>query len=177
MTSCQKYCKKCNAITERYDVGTCKICVRTKNNAWAARNREARNAKFREWNAKNADAKRASNAIYRSKNKDLINSRRKEKRASDPSIERNKSAKRRSAKGILPKNIVETLMIKQSYKCACCNKLLNGIYHLDHIVPISRGGTNTIDNVHLLLPKCNLEKYTLTFKEFLKKRRQNCLHD
>jgi 5-methylcytosine-specific restriction endonuclease McrA len=176
MTSCQKYCKKCNAYTERYTVGTCKICVRAKNNAWAARNRETLNAKCRQWNADNADSKRATNAKYRSANKGLINERRKVKRLLDPSLERNKSAKRRAAKGILPKDIVKRLLVLQQWKCRCCGESLESGYHLDHIIPLSRGGTNSKENVQLLLPKCNQQKYTLTMEEFLIKRRNNPLH-
>lgn len=176
MTSCQKFCKKCNAETERYKDGKCKICIRTKNNAWAAKNREVRNARCREWNAKNADAKRATNARYRAKHQKQINERRKAKRALNSSLERNKSAKRRAAKGNLPKNIIAKLLIKQQNKCSCCGGPLGKLFHLDHIVPIARGGANTEDNVQLLLPRCNQQKYTLTMEEFLQKRRNNSLH-
>lgn len=176
MTSCQKFCKKCNQETDRYKDGTCKPCVRAKNNAWAAKNRELRNARCREWNAKNAEAKRATNARYREKNKEQINARRKIKRALDPTVERIKTAKRRSAQGVIPKDIIDKLLSIQKNLCACCTQPLNGLFHLDHKVPISRGGTNDESNLHLLLPKCNLEKYNLTFEEFLEKRRSNILH-
>lgn len=175
MLSFHKFCKKCNVETDRYKDGKCKPCIRAKNNAWALRNRELRNARCREWNAKNAEAKRATNARYREKNKDKINESRRAKRAQNPNLERIKTAKRRAAKGELPKNIVDVLLIKQKWMCVCCGQSLKTGYHLDHIIPISRGGTNTEDNVQLLLPKCNLEKYNLTYQEFLDKRRNNSL--
>jgi 5-methylcytosine-specific restriction endonuclease McrA len=46
----------------------------------------------------------------------------------------------------------------QKSKCACCGKSLKHSYHLDHIMPIALGGTNTDDNVQLLTPSCNLRK-------------------
>ena len=58
----------------------------------------------------------------------------------------------------LSKNIVQTLMILQKGKCACCGKSLKQGYHIDHIMPIALGGNNTDDNVQLLTPKCNLSK-------------------
>jgi 5-methylcytosine-specific restriction endonuclease McrA len=176
MTSCHKHCKKCASITERYKDGKCKICVRAKNNAWAARNRDARNAKCRQWNEKNADAKRATNAKYREKNKLVINETRRIKRALNPNLERIKAAKRRSSKDALPKDIVDKLLILQNWVCRCCNKSLKDGYHLDHIIPISRGGGNLENNMQLLTPKCNMQKYTLTMEEFLIKRRNNSLH-
>jgi 5-methylcytosine-specific restriction endonuclease McrA len=175
MTSCHKFCKKCDAVTERYKDGVCKACSRAKNNAWAARNRSTLNARCRQWNANNAEAKRATNARYREKHQKAVNERRKIKRALDPSIEKNKTAKRRAAKGVLPKNIVNTLLIKQQNKCNCCGEFLGNAFHLDHIIPIARGGTNTEDNVQLLLQKCNQQKYTLTMQEFLAKRRNKQL--
>jgi 5-methylcytosine-specific restriction endonuclease McrA len=146
--------------------------VRAKNKAWVKRNRDARNAKCRQWNAENAEKKRLTNAKYRALNKDAINARRKQKRDADPSLERIKTAKRRSAIGCLPKDIIQKLLISQKYKCACCNESLQNGYHLDHKIPISRGGNNLEDNVQLLTPKCNLEKYTLTMNEFIEKRRR-----
>lgn len=171
MASAQKFCKSCGVETDRYKDGRCIPCRHRHSAKWEASNRDTVNAKSRRWNAKNADKKRATNARYRTVNQEKINARRKEKRAADPSIERNKSAKRRAAVGKLPKNIVEVLLVKQNGLCACCGLPLAGKYHLDHIIPVAKGGSNTEDNVHLLLPKCNQQKYTLTFEEFLRLRR------
>jgi len=173
MVSAQKFCKACNAETDRYKDGRCIPCRHRYSAKWEAQNRDVVNAKSRRWNERNAEAKRATNAAYRAKNQEKINERRKEKRAADPSIERNKSAKRRSANGKLPSNIIELLLEKQNGMCACCGLPLSGSFHLDHIMPLARGGSNTEDNVHLLLPKCNQQKYTLTFEEFLRARRKN----
>jgi hypothetical protein len=32
------------------------------------------------------------------------------------------------------------------------------LFHVDHIIPISKGGTNNINNLRLTCPKCNLSK-------------------
>jgi len=33
-------------------------------------------------------------------------------------------------------------------------------FHIDHIIPISKGGKNKVDNCWLLCESCNLKKYT-----------------
>ena len=171
MLSFQKFCKRCDTETDRYKDGRCKPCTQEKNNKWSKANREKVNARSRRWNEKNSDLKRDINARYREKNQSLINEKRRQKRIANPSEERVKAAKRRAPGNSLPKDIVAILLIKQGYKCACCEASLLDGYHLDHMMPISKGGLNTIDNVHLMAPKCNLQKYTMPFQEFMKKRR------
>ncbi len=40
-------------------------------------------------------------------------------------------------------------------------------YHFDHIVPISRGGTNTIDNLGICTKAANQAKHSMTHTEFI----------
>ena len=166
-----KFCKTCNCESERYADGRCKACALRRNAEWAAKNRDLRNATSRKWNAAHREKKLSTAAIYRTKNRTKINSRRKKVRASRPELERIKAAKRRAYKkaspGKLSKGVLDALLIQQNGLCNACKTPLNGIFHLDHKVPLSRGGSNTDDNVQLLHPACNLRKYTMTHEEFL----------
>lgn len=48
-------------------------------------------------------------------------------------------------------------------RCALCNAEVPyepGSFHLDHIIAISRGGTDTPDNLQLTCPSCNWAKFT-----------------
>lgn len=50
---------------------------------------------------------------------------------------------------------------RQKRKCYYCKaKFADGkrAYHIEHIVPLSRGGSNTIENIVLACPHCNLSK-------------------
>ena len=55
---------------------------------------------------------------------------------------------------------IATIMTSQRGKCGnpvCGVDLSNG-YHVDHIMPVSKGGTSWPDNIQLLCPPCNLRK-------------------
>jgi 5-methylcytosine-specific restriction endonuclease McrA len=165
-----KFCKRCAKDSARYADGRCKTCVLARNAAWAKRNRDRVNVNSRTWNQKNREKKLQTAAVYRQREKDAINTRRKLTRQYRPELERLKAAKRRTQKraggGRLSKNIITLLLEAQQGLCACCKTPLSGAFHLDHKIPLSRGGTNTDDNVQLLLPSCNLRKYTMTQEEF-----------
>ena len=57
----------------------------------------------------------------------------------------------------LDKNDLKEL-ISRYKNCYWCNDKLNGIYHIDHYIPVSKGGTNEINNLVLSCPTCNLRK-------------------
>jgi 5-methylcytosine-specific restriction endonuclease McrA len=46
----------------------------------------------------------------------------------------------------------------QNGKCTVCRKTFGQSYHIDHIVPLSKGGDNTNLNIQILCPPCNLSK-------------------
>lgn len=82
----------------------------------------------------------------------------------------NRRARVRSANGKIEASQIKELMSKQKGKCVYCKvKLLEssrGSYHIDHIYPLSKGGTNDIANIQLLCPPCNLSKHDKFPEEF-----------
>jgi 5-methylcytosine-specific restriction endonuclease McrA len=46
----------------------------------------------------------------------------------------------------------------QQGRCAYCDASLWVVFHADHIVPLSRGGLNTPQNIQLTCPTCNWRK-------------------
>lgn len=75
---------------------------------------------------------------------------------------RAKQARRRSSKlgikGFFTRRTIENLYVKQRGRCACCGELLSGFFEIDHIKPLSKGGSNYPDNIQLLRPNCNKTK-------------------
>jgi 5-methylcytosine-specific restriction endonuclease McrA len=52
------------------------------------------------------------------------------------------------------------------FVCEFCGKELGFDYHLEHLTPLSRGGSNDIKNLGISCEKCNLTKSSKTVEEF-----------
>ena len=81
---------------------------------------------------------------------------------------------RQKADGTLPLKIkypltpqLQELLVAQDYKCNKCGCDISEEKHLDHHVPLSKGGTHSIDNVVWLCPTCNLTKSATVPRELL----------
>jgi len=74
--------------------------------------------------------------------------------------------------GTITKSFLDEMYRLQNQKCAYCGCDLNESgKHLDHIIPISKGGLHTTNNVHWTCPACNLSKGDKLEEEWLKKER------
>ncbi len=117
--------------------------VRARARAWAAANPQY----GKNWRANNLDKKRAAE---------------RRRVASNPERRREKTAIRRARKhnasGRYTTNQIVNLLKRQNSKCANCLCSIKQGYHVDHISPLSRGGSNDITNIQLLCPSCNMRK-------------------
>jgi len=84
--------------------------------------------------------------------------------------ERIKSAKRRAILyGLTDHHTTEdifSLYEEQQARCYYCGCDISGGYHIEHKIPLSRGGSDTKENLCLSCSDCNLAKLTKTEKEF-----------
>ena len=62
------------------------------------------------------------------------------------------------------------MMSQQDHKCVICRTDIDDICHIDHIYPVSLGGSNTLDNLQLLCPECNMGKGNLILPSFFPNR-------
>ena len=72
----------------------------------------------------------------------------------------NRRARKLQVGGTISSNLASKLIIIQGGKCPICKTSLKcSGFHLDHIIPLVRGGKNDNKNIQLLCPSCNLRKY------------------
>ena len=69
------------------------------------------------------------------------------------------------------------ILERDNYTCQICGKKVKGIdsqtydddsHNIDHIIPKSKGGTDSYDNLRVLCRKCNLSRHNTSFNDFEK---------
>jgi ribosomal protein L37E len=68
------------------------------------------------------------------------------------------------------KKMVRLLNSIQQNQCAYCDKTMTN-YHVEHIIPVSVGGTNNLDNLCLACPRCNQLASNFYFPNLMAKRK------
>jgi 5-methylcytosine-specific restriction endonuclease McrA len=80
-------------------------------------------------------------------------------------------------KQYIPLNLRKTIIDRDGLHCVYCDEDLHDKeIHLDHIIPESRGGPTTMNNLQVTCRKCNTSKGTLTEEEFTNRLRQRALN-
>lgn len=80
-------------------------------------------------------------------------------RAANPERVREQTRRRAGRKiGKLDYGTIPRIKKLQRGKCAICRVRLNDDWHMDHIVPLAKGGLHEARNIQLLCAPCNLKK-------------------
>ncbi len=156
----------------------CRTCLKTIKKKFYenAENSKQKLATTRRWKLGNGDKiKKHKAASYVRNRESVIEKSRKwrqdnpEKTRTDPDKQRKKNAIRRarmvSALGEYSETDLRVKCEEQNGRCYYCNAPLTK-YHADHVVPLSRGGTNYAENIVLACPTCNLAKGDKDADEF-----------
>lgn len=138
------------------------VVLREQSSKSHIRNREARLVVQRTYYENNIEYFRTKNKTYSENNKEAIllkNRKRKEKILCDN----------------ITQNQVEELLLSHNNKCFYCHvDVKSGInLHLDHMIPLCKGGVHSIDNLTPACNTCNLKKGRMTADEFLKRKEQD----
>jgi 5-methylcytosine-specific restriction endonuclease McrA len=150
--------------------------IRSQQREYYLENKERIIEKVTSYQAENPGKVSAWMATRYIKHKDRIDSRNKEWRLNNPIARRAQAQKRRAisegADGKFTAAEIKDLFLKQRGMCAICRKKLkqggSEKFHIDHIQPISKGGSNWITNIQLACQPCNLKKNAKDPFEFAK---------
>jgi len=141
---------------------------------WYESNKEKALATRAAWRAANKDRARFTTKAWQSKNRDKVRAAVKKWQQLNPdavkSINHNRRAREKQATGRLSPDLSMRLFALQKGLCVCCKKPLGDDYHMDHIMPLALGGSNTDDNIQLLRAKCNNQKYKKHPIDFMRER-------
>lgn len=136
--------------------------VKAKNRAWQKANPEKANAKNRAWYEANADKVMAAQKAYKEANIEKTKAAQKVYYKANPEKFRLYATSRRAveynSEGSLEFEDYFLIFEKHDYKCPYCNADVQNNFHLDHIVPLTKGGSSWVDNFQALCPFCNLSK-------------------
>lgn len=119
--------------------------------------------KARRWAEANPEKKRASSRQWRKTHPELAKQRIRQWTETHPdkvrTISHNRRARKHAAEGTHTVSDVQTQLKRQRSKCYYCGRKLTK-YHVDHVVPLVRGGRNSPDNLVIACPRCNHAKHT-----------------
>jgi 5-methylcytosine-specific restriction endonuclease McrA len=106
-----------------------------KRNSWRQQNRERINREHRQWRNENADKVRPQRVAHQAKRR----------------------AKAQMTGGSFTRHDTAKLLSAQKRRCWWCSEKLTA-YHVDHRIPLSKGGSNDVSNLVISCPSCNLKK-------------------
>ena len=146
-----------NCLRERYkDYRKAnKEKIRIKTNEYRKNNPEWTSRIKKNDYKKHKESRLATVKNYRKNNPDKCNKLTKEKYAIKNAIRR---AREQNADGSYTSEDIQRIYSQQKGRCLYCLNKVSNKYHIDHIVPLSRGGTNSPDNICISCQSCNLSK-------------------
>ena len=171
-TGLQSACKVCSYESVKASVAKKPEHYDRKSREWQINNRshlndlarkyywadpETYRARTRAWQAEHKDFIAIKNFVYKTENAERLSELSKEWRAKNPDkvVEQNNRRRQRmydNGMFFVSQKEVRRLMSSPCFYCG------GKTQHLDHVVPISRGGTHSIGNLVPACQKCNQSK-------------------
>jgi 5-methylcytosine-specific restriction endonuclease McrA len=115
--------------------------------AWREANRGKVTERDKAWREANRERKRETDRAWKEANRERRRATKHRRRA----IKLN-------APGAYTLADIQERLEEQAWMCVYCHEPLEADYHVDHIVPLIRGGDNGPENLAIACPTCNLSK-------------------
>lgn len=160
------YCKTCEKEYSKFYREKNKEKLSILKSEYYFKNKEDISLKQKQYKIENRERilciKKISGAKYREKNKEKIATQRKiySKTLSCNVSKKNYKHKRRTIENDGDLTHKELFLLQKNVnKCYwCSNKIHGNKYHIDHYIPLSKGGEHTLSNLVISCPTCNLKK-------------------
>ena len=123
-----------------------------KNREWRERNKDKESARKKNWTELNREKKYASNAKWHKANPDKMAVHSRNRRSRSKNAEGSHSID----------EVIDIFSLQRGLCASCVTKLFKSgkkKYHVDHIMPLAKGGANDKSNLQCLCPACNLKKH------------------
>lgn len=140
------------------------------------RNSEKIKLRSKQWIIENRDLHNSYVSNYSRNNRYRVTVKLREWQRKNPDKVRmyahNRRALKINAPGIFTEDHITNQYNKQNGLCYYCLIPLNHKYHLEHKIPLKRGGTNFPDNIVCSCQTCNSEKWIRTDEEYIARKQK-----
>lgn len=166
-------CKLCDSIAACNYYQANKSSIALKNKKYSEENLESIATYRRSYREDNRNRKLEQDRIYRENNRNKIQAASRDfyRRNKDLYIQKSRAARARKKKSSHEYYTEQQVLDQYGTACHLCTKEVNleaprwvGVpgwedgLHIDHVLPISKGGPDTLDNVRPAHGSCNLKK-------------------
>lgn len=169
-------CKECNCAKSKKYREENPEKIKAQRKKYYQENPEKEKARNKKWRKENPEKARAKSKKYREENKEKVRAYKKKWKKENPekarASNRLKNSKRRAQKRNTQVEVITDELLKEYWnkkgidpqRCFYCED--RPYEHLEHCIPLSRGGTHTKDNLVPACASCNLSKGTKTPDEW-----------
>ncbi len=124
--------------------------------------REANSEYYKQWRKANRERIKEQQKLYREANREKIMKKQKQWNEANPEKNREKARRYKAQKinASIGEVCYKTILERDGYVCHLCNgPVEKDDVHFDHVIPVSRGGAHSMENIKVAHSYCNRSKH------------------